>query len=147
MQYTTEVEINLPRERVIELFDNPGNLSKWQAGLVRFEHLSGEPGQTGAKSRLLYKMGGREIEMIETVVKRDIPDEFSGTYETKGVWNEVVNFFQEAGPGKTRWVVRNEFKFKGFMKIMALFMPRAFKKQSLKTMQDFKAFAEGEATA
>jgi hypothetical protein len=33
MNYTCEVVIDLPRDRVIELFDNPQNLTKWQPGL------------------------------------------------------------------------------------------------------------------
>ena len=55
MKYTTEVEINLPRAKVIELFDNPENLNKWQTGLVSFEHTEGEPGKEGAKSQLKYR--------------------------------------------------------------------------------------------
>lgn len=92
MKYTSEIEINLPRERVIELFDNQDNMTKWQSGLISFEHVEGEVGQEGAKSNLKYKMGKREIEMVETITKRNLPDEFFGTYETKGVWNEVKNF-------------------------------------------------------
>ena len=53
MKYTREVVIDLPRDRVIELFDDADNLPKWQEGLQRFEHVSGEPGQPGAKSRLV----------------------------------------------------------------------------------------------
>ena len=66
MKYTTEIEINLPVEKVIELFDNSDNLSKWQPELISFKHLSGEPGQVGEKSKLRYRMGKREIEMMET---------------------------------------------------------------------------------
>jgi len=29
MRYQTEITINLPRARVIELYDNPDNLPKW----------------------------------------------------------------------------------------------------------------------
>ncbi len=49
MKYTCELIVNLPRQRMIELFDNPDNMHKWQPGLVSFEHLSGESGQPGAK--------------------------------------------------------------------------------------------------
>lgn len=44
MKYELEITINLPRERVIELFDNPDNLKKWQEGLQSFSHRSGTPG-------------------------------------------------------------------------------------------------------
>ena len=61
MKYTVEIIINLSRARVIELFDSVENMYKWQPGLISFEHKSGK---AGAKSRLQYKTGSREIEMI-----------------------------------------------------------------------------------
>ena len=142
MKYTTEIEINKPIEQVIDLFDNPDNMSKWMEGLQSFEHISGTPGQVGAKSRLVFKMGKREIEMIETVTVRNLPDEFSGTYETKGVVNIVRNKFEKISENKTRYLTENEFQFSGFMKIFGFFMPGSFKKQSMKYLQDFKKFAE-----
>ena len=142
MHYTLELFIDLPRDKVIELFDNPDNLKKWQPGLQSFEHFAGEAGMTGAKSKLRYKMGKREIEMIETIIVRDLPDEFSATYEANGVWNEVKNFFQEASDNQTLWRFECTFKFSGFMRLIGFLMPGTFRKQSFQTMQDFKAFAE-----
>ena len=64
------------------------------------------------------------------------------TYDTKGVHNIQKNYFKDEGD-KTRWVSETEFQFSGFgMKLMGFLMPGAFKKQSFKYMQDFKAFAE-----
>ena len=145
MKYALEIDIDLPREKVIELFDNTDNMFKWMEGLVGFEHLSGESGQEGAQSRLKYKMGKREIEMIETITKRNLPDEFTGTYEAKGVWNEVANRFVEVSPEKTKWITDQEFRFTGFMKVIGFLMPGSFKKQSYKYLELFKKFAEKEA--
>ena len=142
MQYTVSIDIDLPRDRVIELFDNPENLYKWQTGLLSFEPIEGEPGQPGAKSKMVFKMGKREIEMVETITKRELPEAFDGTYDAKGVYNVVKNRFTELGPDKTRWDSDQEFQFGGIMRMIAFIMPGAFKKQSLKYMQDFKAFAE-----
>lgn len=142
MKYTNEVEINLPVSRVIELFDNPDNMKHWQKGFQSFEHISGTPGQLGAKSRLKYKMGKRDIEMVETITKRNLPEEFAGTYEVKGVMNIISNRFAALSENKTKWIADNEFQFKGFMKIIAFLMPGAFKKQSQKFLDDFKTFAE-----
>ena len=142
MKYTVEIDIDLPRSRVIELFDSTENMKKWQEGLVSAEHLSGTPGEVGAKMKLKYKMGKREVEMIETITKRNLPDEFAGTYDAKGVHNIVDNTFIEISDSKTKWVAYQEFQMKGMMKIIAFIMPGAFKKQSMKYMKDFKAFAE-----
>ncbi len=142
MRYTVEIDIDLPRDRVIELFDSTENMKKWQKGLISTEHVSGVPGEVGAKMKLEYKMGKREVEMIETITKRDLPDEFAATYDAKNVHNIVDNSFIQVSDYKTKWVSYNEFQMSGMMKLIAFLMPGAFKKQSLKFMADFKAFAE-----
>ncbi|MBX7041362.1 MAG: SRPBCC family protein [Ignavibacteria bacterium] len=145
MKFTVQTEIDLPVTKVVELFDNPENLKHWQPGLVSFEHLSGTPGQPGAKSRLRYKMGKREIEMIETITVRDLPAEFSGTYEAEGVVSTVKNFFKPVSENKTLYITENEFSFSGFMKVIGFLMPGAFKKESQKYLLQFKEFAEKQS--
>jgi hypothetical protein len=113
-------------------------------GLQRFEHLSGTPGQAGAKSKLIFKMGKRDFEMIETISVRNLPKEFTGTYEAGGVVNIVKNSFVEIGDKDTNYISENEFQFKGIMKVIAFIMPGAFKKQSFRYMVDFKNFVESE---
>jgi uncharacterized protein YndB with AHSA1/START domain len=142
MKYESEMTIDLPRQRVVELFDDPDNLSNWQLGLKRFELVSGEAGQPGAKSRLEYDMDGRQIEMIETIERRALPEEFTATYEANGVWNRVTNRFYETDAGQTRWVVENEFRFSGWVRILSLFVRGSFRAQTKQNMMDFKAFAE-----
>jgi uncharacterized membrane protein len=142
MKYTSEIEINSPINKVIELFDNPDNMGKWMKGLQSFEPISGKPGQVGAKSRLKFKMGKREFEMIETITVRNLPDEFSGTYDAKGVFNIVKNRFISLPGNRTKYISEQEFRFSGFMKIIGFFMPSAFKKQSMKYLSDFKNFVE-----
>lgn len=142
MKYVNEIEIDHPIEKVIELFDNPANMDKWMEGLQSFEAISGTPGQPGAKSRMKFKMGKREIEMIETITVRNLPSEFSGTYEAKGVFNVVKNRFVALPGNRTKYITENEFRFTGFMKLIAWLMPGAFKKQSMKYLTDFKNFVE-----
>ena len=143
MHYSATVEIDLPRERVIELFDNPDNMPHWQPSLLGFTHLTGEAGQAGATSELKYQMGKREVVMIETITERNLPDVFSATYETKGVWNQVSNHFVEQD-GKTMWTMNTVFKCTGMLRIMAWLMPGMFKKQTTADMLRFKAFAESQ---
>ena len=142
MRYSKEITINLPREKVINLFDNSDNMFKWMPGLKTFEHLSGEAGTAGAKSKLVFDMNGRVIEMVETISERNLPETFSATYEAKGVYNEVNNKFIEVNANATKWVIDTEFKFSGMMKIMGVAMKGAFPKQTLKNMNQFKDFAE-----
>ena len=142
MEYTQDIDIDLPRDQVIALFDDPDNLAKWQEGLQSFEHLTGEPGQPGATSRLVFLQGRRRIEMIETITARNLPDSFDGTYDAKGVHNIAENRFVEVTPGRTKWVAHNVFEFAGPMKIIGLLFGRTFPKQTMKYMEAFKAFAE-----
>ncbi|MEW7291287.1 SRPBCC family protein [Aquimarina sp. 2304DJ70-9] len=142
MEYTLDIEIKSPRKEVVAKMDSEENLKHWQKGFVSMEHLSGEKGKTGATSKLTYKMGKREFEMIETITMLDLPDAIHLTFDAKNVYNIQENYFEELPNGNTKWVSKNEFRFNGFMKIMGFFMPGAFKKQSLSYMKDFKAFAE-----
>jgi hypothetical protein len=143
MKYTVEIEINLPRDQVIALFDSEENLALWQPTLVSTKHLSGEKGQVGAKTEMVYQMGKRQCEMVETITVKNLPHEFSGTYEAKGVWNEVKNYMEEVDENTTKWRAESEFKFSNIMmKIMGWLFPNLFKKESMKFLRNFKQFAE-----
>jgi hypothetical protein len=141
--YTVAIEIELPRERVIELFDSVENIYKWQNGLQSFEHLSGEPGQAGAKSKLIYSHGKNRIELTETITLRNLPDEFNGTYEWPGGCNTLENRFIALSDNRTRWTSTCAYEFKSIMlKVMGTLMPGVFRRQNLKFLRNFKAFCE-----
>lgn len=143
MRYTLTIDINLPRKKVIDFFDNEENLKEWQPGLQKTEHLSGEPGKEGAKTKMFYKMGKREIEMIETIKLNQLPERIDTTYDASGVLNLQENYFIELDDNITQWKSVCEFRFNNLtMKIMGWLMPGAFKKQSWKYMELFKQFAE-----
>lgn len=142
MKYIIEKTINKPLHEVVAKFDNPDNMDKWMDGLKSYEHISGTPGEVGAKAKLVFKMNNREIEMIETITRRNLPEEFSGTYVANGVVNKNTNRFQKISENKTRYISEQEFQFKGFMKLMGWFMPGSFKKQTARYMDSFKNFVE-----
>ncbi len=146
MRYQIEMDIDLPRERVLELFLDPESLAKWQPGFLRLEHISGEePRGVGTKSRHVQKMGNRELETIETITVNDYPNRFSATYEAGNVCNLIDNRFVEAGDFKTHWILQSEFQCSGFMRLVALVAPGMFKKRTREFMQHFKNFAETPA--
>lgn len=147
MKYTCEITIKRPIDEVISKLDSVQNLKHWQDGLVSVEHLSGTPGELGAKTRLIYRFGRREVEMIETIVKRNYPEEFFANYTTKGMRNIQKNYFTTTKKGHTKWVSECEFQPTNFrMHALLFLMPSAFKKQSLKYMVDFKSFVEEGAS-
>lgn len=142
MKFSHKILINLPREEVINKMEDPANYKHWQRGFISYNHLSGLQGEEGSRSKLKYKMGNREISMVETILKRVFPKKFHATYEAPGVFNIQKNYFEEEPENKTLWIADSEFQFSGFMKLIGTFMPGSFKKQSLQFMQDFKSFAE-----
>lgn len=144
MKFSCSVDIDLPRERVIELFDNPHNLQYWQDGLVSFTHKSGIPGQVGAQSSMIYSNKGRKMEILETLTKYNLPESMHGSYEGSWGKNTMHNYFEVLDEVRTRWRADMEYlEMNGFMmKLMAKLKPSLFRKQSQKWMDQFKAWAE-----
>jgi hypothetical protein len=153
MRYTVSIEIAQPLERVAQLLADPAQLPKWLRGLVVHEPIDGMHGQVGTRSRVVLQMGQQTMECIETITRREpvdlheIPSGSVVVFEREivggGMWSSARERLTEAGPQATLWQSENEYRFDGLMmRIVALLMPGAFRKQSRQHMQDFKAFAE-----
>lgn len=143
MTYTTKIEIQLPREQVVSLLEDPANFKHWQRGLQSFRPLSEESGEEGSTMELEFLMGKRRLVMIETIIAKNLPEHYFLTYDTKGVHNIQKNYFEPLEGNSCLWICESEFQFSGLpMKMMGWLMPGMFKKQSLTYMKDFKAFAE-----
>jgi len=141
MRYTLEISIDAPRDRVVQLFTDPEHFSEWQPGLECYELVSGAQSQTGAKAELTTRAGNRVTGMTETTESNSLPDELVAVYETHGVWNRIVNQFVAVDDNTTRWISDNEFRFEGVRKALGL-LEGSFKKETLESMERFKAFAE-----
>ena len=142
MKYTSEILINLPRAKVIELFDNTENRYKWQPGLKSLTHLEGKPGEEGARSELVYEGRKGDLVMTETIITRMLPEQFHMAYKSRGVYNRLENWFTEKEPGITQWRTVNFFRFGGIMMLMVPFMKQAFIHNTMLNMDRFKLFAE-----
>jgi hypothetical protein len=142
VRFHLETEINKPLEEVTRLFSNRDLLPKWQPGLLSSEQIESYP---YPKYKLLLSFGRRKMEMMETIIRNELPGHFEGTYEMKGVFNRNINKFQSAGPHQTRWTCESEFRFTGLMKLIAFFMKSGFREQSRVIMANFKRFAEKSA--
>lgn len=142
--FTCTVDIDLPRTRVVELFDDPENMKHWQDGFESYGHVSGNPGKTGAQAIIKYNMKGRKFDLLETVTKNALPDELHGSYEGDWGKNTMNNYFEELGPHKTRWRAELEYIEVNslMMKLMGFLMPGMFRKQTQKWLDQFKVFAE-----
>lgn len=143
MKYESEIVVDVPLEEFVWKMDNIENMRHWQRGLKSAEHLSGIPGELGSKMKLHYDFGNRKMELVETITKRNLPNEIHATYTTSGMQNIQQNYFEKVSEKQTRWISKSEFMPLSFtMKVMLFLMPKAFKKQSMIYMNDFKNFAE-----
>lgn len=143
MKFKLELPIHKPRVDVWKAFDNTENIKKWQPTLIKFEPVSGTPGQPGAISKLTYEEGGREFTLIEKITHRNEPSSFDGIYENNFIDNIVRNKFIERGQHQTLWVTETEFRFKTLiMKIMGPLMKKNFVARTQKDMERFKEMAE-----
>ena len=142
MKFSCHVDIKVPLHKVIDLFENPDNLKEWQDDFISFKPVSGVPGEVGSKSKLIYK----KLELIETIIRNELPEEFKANYEHKHMVNTMSCRFKEVDSNTTRLDQEIHYtKFNGFViKLMAKLFPGMFKKQVQKWLNQFKAFAESQ---
>lgn len=135
-----------------QLLADPAHLPKWLRGLVLHEPLRGVHGHVGTESRFVLQMGQQRMELTETITRREPADlrgiprdgvvHFDREIVGEGMWSAARERLTEAGPETTLWASENEYRFRVPMRLVAPFMRGAFRKQSLRHMQDFKAFVE-----
>ena len=144
MKTRHEVLIDAPRDVVWAAFDNPDNMLRWHPTLKSFEPQSGTPGQPGAVTSLVYEENGREITMTETITERRAPDFLAGVYTSDWGKSIFVNHFEDAGEGRTRWIVYTNHFFRGMMKIMGIFSAGSIRNRTESDLQRFKLLVESE---
>lgn len=153
MKYTVSIEIDQPRKRVAQLLADPAQVPKWLRGLVVHEPLDGVHGQVSTTSRVVMRAGRQTMEATETVTRREPADleriapggvvRYERELVADGMWSAARERLTESGPGTTRWESENEYRFRALpMRLLAPLLRGTFRKQSLRHMQDFKAFAE-----
>ncbi|MGH1366194.1 MAG: SRPBCC family protein [Calditrichia bacterium] len=144
MKYTCTVEIDLPRDKAAKLWADESNFKEWQDGFISIERLSGDAEAEGTKSRILLKQGKGQMELIETIIHSNLPEEKKAFYEHIHMDNTQTTTFEAITATRTRCISEVEYtKFKSFIpKVMAFLFPGVFKSQSQKWLDQFKAFAE-----
>lgn len=143
MKFECTIEIKAPVAFVAEHFANRENLVKWHLDLDAVKQLEGAPGEPASKSLLKF----RNFEIIETVLKNELPDEFLGDYETPGIChNTMSNQFKSLGALTQYVVVVDYTKLNWFLKVMSVLTPWVIKGQVKKYQKKFKSVVEAEYT-
>ncbi|GAA4882001.1 hypothetical protein GCM10023311_00080 [Flaviramulus aquimarinus] len=140
MQFTCAIYINKPINEVVTSFEDPGALKQTQKGFISLKHLSGNKGEAGAKSKLVYK----KFDLIETIIHNKLPNEFYAKYEHKSMTNTMLCKFKATNDNETKLTAYIEYtEFKGFIiNLIVKFFPGMFKKQVDKWLVNFKKYCE-----
>lgn len=142
MRYTLSNTINKSLEEVVEKFKDPEGVKHWMEGLQKIEHISGTPGEVGAKSDFYFLHKKKEMKISETILEQNLPRQIKFAYQSPMGNNEVEMVFEKQSENSVKQTNNSYFEFKGFMKIIGFLMKSMFKKQSLKFMTAFKNYAE-----
>ncbi len=146
MKFNGSININLPLDKVVELFMDNANLKEWQDGFIRKELVSGIEGEKDTISKIFFKQGKQEMELTETIMNNDLPHSIIAFYHHKHMDNTLKTSFSAISESITKYEIDGEYlAFRGFIpKAMAMFFPSIFRKQAEKWMHNFKIFAEGQ---
>ena len=143
MKYTVSNVINRPLHEVVDRFKEPEGALQWMEGLQRIERVSGEPLAVGSKSNFYSLHKNKEFKIAETVLEQRLPEMVKFGYESPMGYNEVELRFEAIDENSVKQINTSYFQTKGFMKVMGFLFKGMFKKQSLKYMDGFKAYVEG----
>lgn len=144
MNYKLSININKPIEEETVLFRDRSKDKLWVKGFQKKTAIKGKEGEEGSICKVKFKMGKRHFEMEEETVINNLLNEYTTTYTTDKVYNIVKSSFEKIDDNTTTYHTQQKFQLKGFMKIMGILMPGAFKKQSMQYLKDFKSFAEAQ---
>jgi hypothetical protein len=145
MKFIFSAEINLPAEKVFDLFLNKDNLKEWQTEFINCELISGTPGKAGAVTKQNYK----SVIIIETIASINFPHEIRCLHDHKRntttiMTHETSNRFKLLTENKTLFEMEMlNVEFVGFLpKLMSKLMGKMFEKYHQEEVDHFKLFAE-----
>ncbi|MCU0104733.1 SRPBCC family protein [Acholeplasma vituli] len=137
-QYRISVEIEVPRQKVIEtLFDYEQFKNYQEPPLKRYELKQGEWLKKGAVVDLVYAYKKTELHMAEITVEVDLPDSIHQLYILGEVKNKCISTFTDTKKG-TLWSMDVTFQFETDSNQNKL----EYMKKTEEDMVTFKHYAE-----
>jgi hypothetical protein len=144
MKHKGAIEINQSLNKVAELFANPDYLKEYQDGFIKKELVNGQKGAVGAVSKMYYKHGKHDMELIETITKNELPHSFEASYHHKHMDNTMKCNFVALDAHKTKYEFEYEYTRINWImpKLIAILFPSMYRKPAEKWLRQFKEFAE-----
>ncbi|HYF31713.1 MAG TPA: SRPBCC family protein [Chitinophagaceae bacterium] len=123
------ITINASSQKVRGHLMNPDDLKHWLTGFVSVKPLTGTIGEAGSTSQLKFMEGGKEIEVIETVLLSNPNQQYSFRMESASFSSENDIRLISLGD-RTELIQTVQFQPKGFfMKLFIPFIKGAMKKR------------------
>jgi len=147
-RYECAVDINLPLEKVVALFNDPANFQYWQDGFVSYQTINGQPRTTGAISIITFLNKKEPLVLTETIQSMKLPVQMTALYEHEHGSNTMTNTFMELPGNKTRYIaeIGNAKGYGLIPKLVIVAMFSVYKRHNQKWLNQFKKFAESTAT-
>ncbi len=144
MKHKGAIEINQTLEKVAALFSDPRNLKEYQDGFVKKELISGEQGEVGSVSKMIYKHGKQDLILTETITKNELPHSFEAYYHHKHMDNTMKCNFTALDDKTTKYEFEYEYTRIDWImpRLMAILFPSMYRKPAEKWLRQFKDFAE-----
>ncbi len=103
MKYDIKIEIDLPRETVVQLILNKKLYSQWHPYIKNVEQISGKAGELGSKSLVTIEQNGQTVTMESVVIKNELPNEIWRRGSKEGEFTVTTKVrFEELTSTKTR---------------------------------------------
>ncbi len=148
MEVTVTVEIDAPRPRVFEVFNDYEHIADRISGIKAATVHTPGPARVGTSWTETRELYGREASETMTIATFDPPNGLTVTAESHG--NKYASYFtfEDTEGGGTRVAMRFTGTPQTFMaRVMGFVMGRVMLKSIVglleKDMQDLKAFIEG----
>lgn len=140
----TRVTVEKPRDHVWDKFEDESKMGEWLENFVSIENIEGPPRTVGSKFKIKFDNEGEIIEMVETMTAYDEKEHFAFTLENESMYSEIdVRLIDQ---GMTTEIVQKE-KYRGqnvLWHSLFYWLKSTIAENSLKNMQNFKKFAEGD---
>ena len=144
MKFKSEIEIEKPIDEVVGLFNNPDNTLKWLEGLRSVKHVSGEPRQAGAKSKVVMDSAAGRMLITETIINNNLPEEYIIRYDGLGYVSYSNYQFEKLGTANTRFIIQQDVELRGALKLASGLVQGTVRRQINRSTVCFKRFAEDQ---
>jgi uncharacterized protein YndB with AHSA1/START domain len=142
MRLQIAVDIAAPRARVWAAFTDTARLHEWQATLRSFAPVSGAPGAVGSITNFVYREGGRDVAIRETIIERDEGRVLTQRLDAEMMSSVMRNVFSSPRENVTRWTLDCNITFRGMWRLFgALARPLLVRKTRL-DMERFRGLVE-----